>query len=234
MTECSSAEMRELLPDLAANTLDVAERERAEVHVASCLACAHEFALVRAARALPYRTVAIDVAKITAMLPRPTATGGAAVEREALSLHAPTSVGRARATTPLLRASRAWRMAATLGVIVAGGWSIMLVRSGGLSLMGVGRADSTHIAQAVIGFDSSVATRVGGAAVESLTSHVPSERASRADARGSAVSFGDLGDYSDEELQGVLDRLDRWDGSTSTELSTTIPILPVNRGGTEE
>ena len=115
MTECSSAEMRELLPDLAANTLDVAERERAEVHVASCLACAHEFALIRASRALPYRTVAIDVAKITAMLPRPTATGGAAVEREALSLHAPTSVGRARATTPLLRAraTSSW----TLGIL---------------------------------------------------------------------------------------------------------------------
>ncbi|MCC6432265.1 MAG: hypothetical protein IT354_15255, partial [Gemmatimonadaceae bacterium] len=49
-----------------------------------------------------------------------------------------------------------------------------------------------------------------------------------------AVSFGNLGDYTDEELQRVLDRLEQWDGSTSTEAVTTTPILPVNRSGADE
>ena len=49
-----------------------------------------------------------------------------------------------------------------------------------------------------------------------------------------AVSFGDVGDYSDEELQRVLDRLDKWDGATSTEAVTTTPILSAPRGGALE
>jgi hypothetical protein len=49
-------------------------------------------------------------------------------------------------------------------------------------------------------------------------------------AAGAGLSLGDLSEYSDEELQRVLDRLDKWDGATSTDPLTPLPIVSVSRG----
>lgn len=46
-----------------------------------------------------------------------------------------------------------------------------------------------------------------------------------------AVSFGDLGDYSDAEVAQILDRLEKWDGTTSAEPVNALPVLP-STGGT--
>jgi len=42
--------------------------------------------------------------------------------------------------------------------------------------------------------------------------------------------LGDLSEYSDEELQRVLDGLEKWDGATSVEPLPSLPIVPVSRG----
>jgi len=47
---------------------------------------------------------------------------------------------------------------------------------------------------------------------------------------GVSVSYGDLGDYSEAELESMIDRLDQWDGATNTEPLPGVPILP-NAGG---
>jgi hypothetical protein len=54
-----------------------------------------------------------------------------------------------------------------------------------------------------------------------------------ATAHSVSVSYGDLGDYSEDELQRMLDRLDEWDGATSTEPLPGVPILPNSEGGTQ-
>ena len=50
MFDCANVEMRELLPDLAAGTLDAATRARVEHHVASCAECTSELETLRLVR----------------------------------------------------------------------------------------------------------------------------------------------------------------------------------------
>jgi hypothetical protein len=46
------------------------------------------------------------------------------------------------------------------------------------------------------------------------------------------VAIGNISDYTDEELERLLERVDRWDGATSAEAGTVAtPILPVQTGG---
>lgn len=185
MTDCNNAEMRDLLPDLVNDRLSLGDRTRLNAHLAECADCTDELALIQSARAIRPVAPTLDVSAIVAQLPKHRAV-------------APRRLG-------------VWRMAATLGVIIAGGWSVLMVQSGGIGFMNNTRTDSTRLSDVPAVIDSNAAGVLTPTA---------------------AVSFGGLGDYSDEELQGVLDRLENWDGSTSTETVTTAPILPMNRGGT--
>jgi Putative zinc-finger len=72
MSDCLNEEMRDLLPDLAAERLTGAERTRVASHVASCPACAAEVELLGAARRVISRGApSVDVARIVALLPKP-------------------------------------------------------------------------------------------------------------------------------------------------------------------
>jgi hypothetical protein len=215
MTECENAEIRDLLPDLAADVLSPVETARVRMHVESCAECSAELALLHTARSVRPRIGTIDIARIVSHLPKPPVA--AEVDESVRSLDA----YRANRRPAAARVSRSvWRVAATLGVIIAGGWSVYLVQSGGLALVAGGRADSSRLADVV------ERTALSG----------DTARAAVAAAAGSgvAVSFGDVGDYTDEELQRVLDRLDKWDGATSSEAVTTTPILAASRGGALE
>ena len=41
-----------------------------------------------------------------------------------------------------------------------------------------------------------------------------------------SLSVGDPSDYTDEELEAMMARLDKWDGSASADPLPTVPILP--------
>src|SRR5262245_53912957 len=71
MFDCANVEMRELLPELAAGTLDDATRARVERHVASCAECAAELETLRLVRSAYAATPAVDVRRIVAALPKP-------------------------------------------------------------------------------------------------------------------------------------------------------------------
>jgi hypothetical protein len=58
------------------------------------------------------------------------------------------------------------------------------------------------------------------AALDSPAGFNGGDRASRV-----SVSYGDLGDYSDAELQRMLERLEKWDGTSSTEPLPTLPVV---------
>lgn len=45
-----------------------------------------------------------------------------------------------------------------------------------------------------------------------------------------SVSYGDLGDYTAEEMQAVLARLDAWDGAPSAEPLGTLPVVTTGGG----
>ena len=228
MTECGNTEIRDLLPDFAGETLSSVEMSRAQAHVDSCAECGRELALLRTARAVRPAPRTIDVSGIVAQLPRPRPQVALDTDSSVISLnahralaaeHHPTS---SRGSRPWLSRS-VWRMAASIGVMIAGGWSILMVRSGGLTQFASERADSAQLASAVA---------AGAVPVESTTStRVGSRVASENDV---AVSFGDLGNYTDDELKRVLERLDTWDGATSTEAVVTTPIMNAPPKGAPE
>ncbi len=224
MTDCENAEIRDLLPDLAAEALGSAERLRVQRHVDGCAECRAELALLRSVRALRPRAVSIDVAKIVAHLPRPMTASAADPDPTIISLSARREAARVPTVAAGRRARSVWRMAAAIGVIIAGGWSVVMVRSGGIGVM---TADSVRLS------DTAAPAR---GLPESMLAVADSQQPSEASpaTTGAAVSFGDVGNYTDEELQRVLDRLERWDGATSTESVTSVPILPVPSGGSLE
>lgn len=240
MTDCEREDIRDLLPDLAAGVLSDAESARIDAHVQSCTACSAELALVRTARAIRPQGIAIDAAAIVAKLPRSTGAQRSDVvsldARRALRDERVAAIGESRPAAPAAGrrtsawSSRSvWRAAATIGVMIVGGWSILIVRSGGIGMVVNGRADSTRLSDAPVATAPvAVPTTAAAATVDSPAAGVAASE------RNVSVSFGGLADYSDEELQAVLDRLDKWDGATSTEANITPPILPVKGGGSIE
>ncbi len=240
MTDCTNAEMRDLLPDVAAETLSTAEMARVRLHVERCSVCAEELALVQQVRAMRASSVTIDVGAIVAKLPRPTpktvsGTVTSTASRDAagvdedgvISLDARRLSAKQNPRHLATRARGAWKVAATLGVIVAGGWSVMMVRSGGIPSMQV-QADSVPLTDVVTGVPSiRTASDSGSAAVGEPSSDTQRDN-------GAAISFGAMTDLTDEELSRVLDRLEKWDGATSIEAASTPPILPTTTGDVRE
>ena len=73
MTDCTNVLMRERLPDLLHERLDAAARAEVQAHLAACAECAAELTLLREARRAMQRVPVVDVARIVAALPAPTA-----------------------------------------------------------------------------------------------------------------------------------------------------------------
>lgn len=232
MTECRSSELQDLLPDFVAESLDDITTARVAAHVAQCAACADDLAVLRMVRQARPRVLVPDIARIVAALPQPMSTGPRLVPDDAAEYVVMGSVVRRPATvaappTMQPRAKRGqyfgmstWRLAATLGVMIAGGTSLMVARRG---LVGV----ETPAANVLMVGESASAVAVlpDGGPAESVTVATTN--------RGTpsvSVSYGDLGDYTEAELERMLDRLDQWDGATSTEPLPGVPIIPPSGG----
>ena len=69
MSECFNSEMREQIPELAADTLEPAARAEMEAHVAGCAACREELELLRAVRAAQIPVPFMNVSQIVRALP---------------------------------------------------------------------------------------------------------------------------------------------------------------------
>jgi hypothetical protein len=232
MTECGSPELQDLLPDFAAELLDDVSRARVQTHLGVCSACVEDLALLRVARRLRPPAPAIDVARIVAALPAPPSVTVAASTRGPVLVRDATD--RERAVPPTVRERPArrqvvlgvpvWRLAATLGVVIAGGASLMVARRGIVAVdPAVGSGQVTQVAESV----TQVATAPTRVLAESLGAGVS---ASSVTARTVSVSYGDLGDYTEDELQRMLDRLEQWDGATNEEPLPSTPIVS-HRGG---
>jgi hypothetical protein len=238
MTECRSPELQDLLPEYVADGLDDVTASRVSHHLRECEACLADVALLRQVRAVRPVVRMPDVARIVAALPAPPVrerpsqpasssepvvlpvvasdTPVPLTLRNEGAKHVPTAAPRRRlrvAGMPMVR------MAAVLGLVVAGASSALIARRG----VGAGP-----------GLESSVGTL---SRAESLALVASTESASAAqDERALAlttvaalpavsVSYGDLGDYTTEELEQMLDRIERWDGATSTEPLPGVPLV---------
>lgn len=222
MTECRNPELQDLLPDYLSESLGDVDRTRVAAHVSACAACSADLALLRQVRAAPLRAAPIDVARIVAALPLPPSRVAA---RPAFTLHtnppSVTDARPARSSRRALQGTSLWRIAAVLGVVVAGGMSVVIARRGIDAVQGIPGLRPESVA-VVASTPSSTLAAVPESGQVSVA--VPTPGA------GVPVSYGDLGNYTEDELKAMLDRLDKWDGASSTEPMPTLPIVAV-RGG---
>src|SRR5215216_3332466 len=118
MFDCANVEMRELLPELAAGTLDASERARVQAHVIACAECASELETLRLVRGA-FAAPAVDTQRVVAALPKPLA-GAVTITP----------------TAPVKRWVD-WRLAAALTMITVGGLSVAVVQRRGSDATGV-------------------------------------------------------------------------------------------------
>ncbi|MBL0939648.1 MAG: zf-HC2 domain-containing protein [Gemmatimonadaceae bacterium] len=217
MTECRNPELQDLLPDFAAELLDEAQTAQVAGHVAMCRPCADDLQLLRVVQQLRPTAPNLDIARIVAALPmaagrstsgdgavpsivRDIATAPSMRTRPGLTPRRVESTGAARRSffaAPTLRA------AAVLGVLLAGAASVVVSREG---INAFGGAGSTPVAaESVMTISALPDSEAFGAANGSVSDNEVS------------VSYGDLGNYTDEELERMLDRLEKWDGVVNTE-----------------
>ena len=218
MFDCANVEMRELLPELAAGTLNAATRARVEQHVATCAECASELETLRHVRAAYRGAPSVDVGRIVASLPRPSAPP------------------RAGGDPAPIRRWMNWRIAAALTMIAVGGLSVAVLRRGPAetrvpspdSTLAV-RVDSptttaappTHPPPAVLGKGQRIDS------TKASTATIPSAPVtSRKEQLAFSGGADDLDDASLRALLGALDEIDRAPVAPSAEPDRT-PALPV-------
>ncbi len=225
MTECQTTELQDLLPDFVAGALSPAEMIRVEAHLSACPSCVDDVSLLRAVRTLRPRAMTVDgasIARIVAALPRP----GEIPDAQPMHPARPVLVRTASAMGALPGTSRTrwrWRehhtllrMAATVVVMLAGTASLLLVRQGVVPDRSNSAAAVAELPRGAVLAES---LTLGSEMSHSLTSDVDVP-----------VSYGDLGDYNEVELQAMLERLDQWDGATSTEPLPGVPVVAVYQG----
>lgn len=106
MRDCLNVEIREMLPEQAAGSLQGESARRVTEHLDECVDCVHELTVLRSARSVLLRAPAVDVSRIAA--------GVAAATRP-------------RATAPVRAPRRGGlRAAAALLLVAAGATSVAL------------------------------------------------------------------------------------------------------------
>ena len=210
MFDCANVEMRELLPELAAGTLDASTRARVEAHVASCAECASELETLRAVRAAYANAPAIDVSRVLGALPKP----GVGV--------------RPRRGAAPVRRWLDWRIAAALTTITVGGLSLAVTQR-----LGHNRTADPIPPAAVVRTDSTVpppaVTVLPSPRVDpSITTQPPKPPVVTKTKAQLAFGGGvdDLDDASLRALLGALEEIDRAPVAPSAEPDRT-PVLPV-------
>jgi anti-sigma factor RsiW len=219
MFDCANVEMRELLPELAAGTLDAATRSRVEEHVRSCAECASELETLRAVRGAFAATPAVDTRRIAASLPKPPAAGA-----------------RPSGGAPVKRWID-WRVAAALTMITVGGLSVAVSQRRGNDSQPVAPFDSTVVASSPDSAPTgTIDSSVGGAPTggvdtgnASTTRRVATPRSAAKAQLSVNGGVSDLDEASLRALLGALDEIDRAPVAPSAEPDRS-SVLPVIKG----
>jgi anti-sigma factor RsiW len=220
MFDCANVEMRELLPDLAAGTLDAATRARVERHVASCAECMSELETLRLVRSAYATAPAVDVRRIVAVLPKAVP---------------PVPSHQPHAGKPIKRWI-GWRVAAGLTMITVGGFSLAVAHRWSTNAP---PPDSTAVVAAVDTPRAEPATPAETGSSRSVVKDTsrPANRSGRRPPISSAkpqLAFAggidDMDDASIKALLGALDEMDRESLAPSAEPDST-PVLPVIKTG---
>lgn len=198
MTDCPNGDVRDLLPDLLHDRLAPPTRREVEAHVRGCADCQEELTLLRAMRSSLRRAPAIDVAAIASAVPP------------------------YRASTR--RTWGAWRAAAAIVLLAAGGTSVAVLRRGATTN---GRDMGTT--SVAVGRSATRQAPVNGATKDSALPTATTVPA----ARELAVASSSIGDLDDAELSALLKDLSTVDVLPPADVEPTAAISPVSPAGTE-
>jgi len=210
MTDCPNTEMRDRLPDLLHEHLDVSARAAVLAHVQRCADCTGELALLRQMRVLlSSDIVAVDSAMIARAVIARTATLSA------------RSVRRSRWTE--------WRLAAAIVVIAAGGAALATVYA-----RRAPNDEPTVPVAAVSPALSPSGVRVGGT-TPVVSPPAPTTGAAVPPSRGPELAAaGDASDLSESALRALLNDLDTMEALPPTEPEpVNMRVSLPERGGSE-
>jgi len=190
MTDCPNAEMRDRLPDLLHDRLDVRMRAAVMSHVDECADCRAELALLEGVRGMmDARTPRVDINYVVNALPKQYA-----LARRAGGDGAPRQ-----------RTWADWRIAAAVAVLAVGGGSVAIMNHGQTRSAVVAAADSvrSQVPTAVASTDSSMPS----SATSSTPPRAQQTVASADD--GTAASGLATGDLNEQQLRALLDEIDQ-------------------------
>jgi anti-sigma factor RsiW len=192
MNECIDRDIRDMLPDLLHRTLRSEDRERVEFHLATCETCREELAVLRTVKTAAVFAPAIDVGRIVRQIPP--------YQRIAPSVEAP-------ARNRVVR----WLVAAAMAVLVIGGGSIVLNRSGTPAAVAVDYPSTVPPANS----GESVPTP---AVVETPPAPAPRNLALAAD----------VASLSDGDLVQLMNEMETFDALPATEAEPVIAVDTVD------
>lgn len=185
MNDCTSAEMRDQLPDLLHERLDASARAAVLAHVDGCVDCRDELELLRSVqRMLVRQTPRMDVAYIVGALPKTPQPRAASI--------APAH--RRRVWTD-------WRVAAAITVLVAGGGSYAVVRSSLAKPSAVVSYETQPTVAPSLPTGESTQKAVMRPESSLASANVPAANATPAEDAAADSRFGDL---NEQQLQALL------------------------------
>lgn len=202
MNDCPNADIRDQLPDLLHDRLDVSVRAAVMAHVDACVDCRSELELLRGIHGM-----------FVSQTPR--------VDVDAVVRALPTRVAKPVRVAPRRRVWTDWRIAAAVTVLAVGGGSFAVIRQSGIPTA----ADSGFVSAPSTGDSGQPATdtsapqgtraATGGAALAAISS--PQSTAASADDRNGLGTTAHLADLNERQLQALLDQIDQLQAVPITE-----------------
>lgn len=192
MTDCSNGEMRDLLPRLLNDTVEVLERASVEGHLAACAECRAELALLGALRESLRPVTGVDVSAIIGALPD--------------------------LRTSRRERWRGWRAAAAIAAITLGATSVVVAtrndRAERSAEMAIAPQRDTLDVQRTLATERGSRVAAGRAGVET-------RRAATAAPRELALEHG-FGDLTDGELSALLNEIESLDALPVVDVEGTV------------
>ena len=225
MNDCPNADIRDQLPDLLHDRLDVSLRAAVQAHVDACVDCRAELELLRGVHGmLVARTPRVDISHVVNALPKPGAVANAERARVA----------------PRRRVWSDWRIAAAVTVLAVGGGSFALLRQGVSPATtdsifaegpGTGSAGTPSRDRATPVAPSRVAD--AGVAGSGSTSVARGNGGATEEQAGLATTAR-LADLDERQLQALLDQIDQLQAVPITEPEPVTIRVNNNKGSSPE
>ena len=216
MNDCPNAEMRDLLPDLLHDRLAVNVRAEVTAHVAGCVDCREELALLRSLQAIVTAKVShVDVAYVVNALPKPP-------QRNV------TQIATRRRTWA------DWRIAAAVTLLVAGGSSVAVLNRAPTVV------DSVAV-MAPVAANAPLDTQRASAVTPTPTLASAPETVSKTTSTSETSNDVELGtggrlsDLDDAQLKALIDEIGQMKAVPITEPEpVAIRVDPRNTSGMED